>query len=136
MLYRRSSPTRPTLLLRIAGAGTLLGATACGGSTTAMGSVANPSPDSGAEAQAEMGSSSGGVMVMPPDAGDAQGPCSSGSGVCGSAPIPPDAGHPQGPGDGGFCCGSVVLPPDAGDAQGPCGGGFCGSVIQPDGGGD
>jgi hypothetical protein len=155
MLYRKSSPHPPTFLLRIvatAGAGALLGATACGGSST-MGSIAIADSGSGNDA------GNGGV---PPR------PC--GGGICGSAVMPPDSGevgfidsdtaYPDswvdspGPCNGGPC-GSVVMPVDAGeasvmgimvglvpnqdaeaDAHGPCGGGPCGIVIHPEGGSD
>jgi hypothetical protein len=157
MLYRKSSPNPPTLLLRIvatAGAGALLGAAACGGST-AMGSIAIPDSDAGRDAAGPglpapcnggpcgsvvmpttdsgeagfVGFVGGGVVVNPDSGSDSQVPCN--GGPCGVVVMPHDAGEAATVGGG------IVVSPDAGaDARGPCGGGFCGVMIHPEGGFD
>jgi hypothetical protein len=112
MLYRKSSPKPPTLLLRIvatAGASALLGVSAC---SDVMGVV----PDAG------------GVV---PDAGEAGNPSPCGGGPCGSVVMPPDGG------EAGVVGGGIVVSPDAGaDAQGPCGGHVCGVLVMPPDAGD
>jgi hypothetical protein len=150
MLYRKSSPNPPRLLLRIvatAGASALLGATACG---STVGTVPDAAADSGNDAQGpcdggpcivsmgvmpvppdagEAGTVGGGVVVSPDSGGDARGPCN--GGPCGVVVMPHDAG------EAGTVGGGIVVSPDSGsDAQGPCNGGPCGVVIHPEGGVD
>jgi len=127
MIYRKAPLQPPRLLLRIvagAGAGVLLGTTACGSNET--------------------GHQVNGVVAMPDDAGsDAQEAVV----VTGLSPAPPsDAGEDASAVVGGGVspchpCGSVVLPQDSGtDASDLHGvvpfndGGFLGVVIMPGGG--
>jgi hypothetical protein len=138
MLYRKSSPTPPTLLLRIvvtAGASALLGTAACSGVSDVPpgaqqfdGSGNIPSPDLGLDAS------------TPGNPGQCNGaPCAGGStpqsGHDAAAPtvVPPpaqveDAG--KGPCSGGPC-GSIVMPPPEDAGKAPCNGGPCGSVVMP-----
>jgi hypothetical protein len=101
MLYRKSSPYPPRLLLRIvaaAGTGALVGAcsSSSGGEPQVYGSVINPYNEAGDEMPVGGGSVSHGLVGMPPDASndhdaDAALPC--GIGVCGSIAQPAaDAG--------------------------------------------
>jgi hypothetical protein len=121
MLYRKTAPTPPRLLLRIVatvGAGALLGVAACS-SSTSSGSV--PSAPTDAADEADFVDSAG--SIANPFL-DATLPC--GGGPCGSVAHLPDAG------DGGD------LPPDASDTgvDAPddvthCGG-VCGVIVRPD----
>jgi hypothetical protein len=133
MLYRKSSPNPPTLLLRIvatAGAGALLGAAAC--RSSAPGSVPIVPSDSGSEAQGPCGGGGPcGTVVMPPDSGNE---ATVGGGVVVSpdsgadAHVPPDAGNEATVGGG------VLVSPDSGaDAHGLCNP-VCGLLIRPEGG--
>jgi hypothetical protein len=110
MLYRKSSPNPPTLLLRIvtsAGASAILGTAACSGTDPVMGSVASI-PDSGEPQQS--------VGQAPPTSSDG----SANSGTPG--PVDPP----------GAVTGIVVMPP-AGDAGEQGGGGGTDDAAQPDG---
>jgi hypothetical protein len=127
MIYRKSSPNPPTLLLRIvatAGASALLGTAACSGTDPVMGSVVSVA-DSGDEFSETVS----GIAPAPPqtheDAGTpvASGPCD--GGPCGTVAMPPDAG--TGPCNGAGCGNPVI--PDAGIR--PCNGGPCGTVVMP-----
>ena len=128
MLYRKSSPNPPTLLLRIvasAGASAILGTAACSGTDPVMGSVASI-PDSGHE-QPNVGQ--GG---QPPGSADSgtpgTGPC--GGGPCGTVAMPPAGDASVAPCNGGPC-GTVVMPPADDAGKGPCNGGPCGTVVMP-----
>ena len=146
MLYRKSPPTPCTLLLRIvhtAGAGALLGATACG-SSSALGSAPVPpsSDDSGVDAAGPCGGGPCGIMVMPHDAGDTgtdgagepderldgndAGPC--GGGFCGTVAMPDASNASSGDGGGDASSDSAT------DAHGPCN--PCGLILNPDAGVD
>ncbi len=129
MLYRRSSPNPPTLLLRIvasAGASAIVGTAACSGTDPVMGSVASVA-DSGDEPVAYV---TGSLAMPPPDADASGGPCN--GGPCGTVAMPPpDADAGSGPCNGGPC-GTVAMPPSDADAgSGPCNGGPCGTVAMP-----
>jgi len=140
MLYRKSSPSPPRLLLRIvatAGAGALVGGAACSSSEPTGPCGGGPCgtvvlvPDSGldastpeaqsadAAAEAEAGYLTG---VVP------DGPGPSVDGPSGSVPAydAGDSGEPE----AGTVVG-LVRKPDAEAESGPCGGGPCGSVVMP-----
>jgi hypothetical protein len=141
MIYRKSSPTPPRLLLRIvatAGAGTLLAVAACSsrgaeglspdaptdasdtdGASSFGGSMVNPDAalNCGDEGSACYGG--GGIFIFPPDGGDAGD---------GDAAMSPDA-------DADVLDGSPVDAAEASadatsDAAGPCH--PCGVVVRPD----
>lgn len=134
MLYRKSSPNPPRLLLRIvasAGAGALVSAAAC--------SSSEPSgPCGGGPCGTVVLVPDSGVDPGPPDAQSAdvaaeaepgRGPC--GGGPCGSVAIPPDAGDGGEPEAATVVGGGLFPKPDAEAEGGPCGGGPCGVIIMP-----
>jgi len=134
MLYRKSSPNPPRLLLRIvatAGAGALLGSTACSSSAGPCGGgvcgTAILVPDSGldagtfdaqsadAAAEAEAGQEPSGVGLVSLDAGNSGEP-EAATTVEGGLFPKPDAEAGSRP-CGGGPCGVVVMPHDAGAAE-------------------
>jgi hypothetical protein len=127
MLYRKTPPSPPRLLLRIvatAGAGVLLGAAACSSSSQATSSMPT-GPEGGDDAESEASTIVTGVLPSYPDA------TACGGHPCGSIVMPPgDAGevsdHDQ-PGD------ADDLATDATDAGNiaHCGG-VCGVIVHPD----
>ena len=142
MLYRKSPPTAPRLLLRIvatAGTGALLAMTACGSSSSSEGSAAiTPSDGSADDAASSMCADHVcGFVAMPPDdggdAGDARatGPC--GGHLCGTIALPQDASDLDGAdGHVADAGGDSEAPTDASeDATGPCHP-VCGVIVAPD----
>ncbi len=143
MIYRKAPLQTPRLLLRIvagAGAGVLLGTTACGsGDSGPQVHGVVPMTSSGST----VGGGLTGSLIMPDDAGsDAQEAVV----VTGLSPAPPsDAGEEAAVVGGGVSpchpCGAVVLPHDSGteasDLHGVVpfnDGGFLGIVVMPGGG--
>ena len=119
MLYRKAAPTPPRLLLRIAGAGAVLGAVACS-STGAAGLV--PSPVSGPPADAaDQGDSDIGPVVT----GLLPNPC--GGGPCGSIASPPDDAGDASDAATDALRDAEVVPDDVAHC-----GGVCGVVIHLD----
>jgi len=124
MLYRKSAPTPPRLLLRIAataGASALLGAVAC--SSSSSGSVPAAPTDAGDQGDVDMNgsSSSGGsgspivTGVLPSPHPDASGPC--GGHPCGSMIMPADdAGD-----EGNVVSDAEIAPDDVAHCGGVCG---------------
>jgi len=140
MLYRKSPPKPPRLLLRIvsaASAGALVGA--CGGSsgggsqdhTIFAGSLPGVPQDAGDEEAVSVGGGSRCTDCMPSDAGPSDAELMDGGFL-----VAPDSGFHGTmafPGDGGDAGNDA----DAGDAALHCGnGGFCGVVVMPGDGGD
>jgi hypothetical protein len=134
MLYRKSSPNPPRLLLRIvatAGAGALVGAAACSSSEPSGPCGGGPCgtvvlvPDSGLDAGTPDAQSADATA----EAEAGQGP--GGGGPSGSVAAPPDAGD-GGESEAGTVVGGGLFPkPDAEAESGPCGGGPCGVIIMP-----
>ena len=142
MLYRKASPTPPRLLLRIvatAGAGALLGMTACS-SSSSNGVGPNP-PTDAADEGVNLGVDGGvadldafmGLVAYP----DATLAC--GGGPCGSVALPPDGGDAGGlvpdadaeasPVDASFDGADTGV--DSPDAIAHCGG-VCGVIVHVD----
>ncbi len=125
MIYRKAPPQPTRLLLRIvAGAGALMGATACG-SGAPLNGIVNLPDDAGADAETSDARVVTGVAPAPPgnDSGEEASTVGGGVSPC----------HP---------CGAVVIPPDdsgidASELHGvvPFGdGGVLGVVVMPGGG--
>jgi hypothetical protein len=158
MIYRRSPPHPPRLLLRVVGAagtGLLLGAAACSGEVNSglLGQAPDDVADAANNPHALLTDATPApadeASTTPPD-GCLNGFCGffprpSDAGFAGSLPMPEDAGHSDDARDAaltcghGGVCGSVVMPEDAGqsddasDAAPSCGhGGVCGSVVMPE----
>jgi hypothetical protein len=113
VLYRRSPPNPPRLLLRIvatAGTSALLGAAGCGGEVA--GSAGNFGSDAKAETQRACG---GGLCDGPGFTYDAESHLQCGGGPCGSVTTPPAST---------WLGGGVMASPDAGMMASPRGGGF------------
>ena len=136
MLYRKAPPTPPRLLLRIvatAGAGALLGMTACSSSSS---NGVGPSPPTDAADEAEFDASPivTGLVANPPDA-----TLACGGGPCGSVALPPDGGDAGGlvpdadaeasPVDASFDGSDASV--DSPDAIAHCGG-VCGVIVHVD----
>jgi hypothetical protein len=113
MLYRKSPPTPPRFLLRIAaaaGAGTLFGIAACGGAESGIEGAAPAIPsDASVDAPLACGAVFCGLVSEPVDASDTDSAQTMTSGL---VSMPDDAGLACGNG----VCGSVGHLPDAGDA--------------------
>jgi hypothetical protein len=137
MIYRKSPPSPPRLLLRVvatAGAGALLGAVACS-SSSFNGTV--PSADASDDAAFELDAVATGVLPGHPDATM----LACGGGACGIMAEPDDAGADACTGpdcgvpgviDAGPKEADGASPGDASDAAtGPCHP-FCGVVVRPD----
>jgi hypothetical protein len=142
MLYRKSPPTAPRLLLRIvatAGAGALLAMTGCS-SSSSEGSATTPPSDASADDAVTpvcgSGLVCGSLAAPPPDGGDSEdagatGPC--GGHVCGTIALPQDAGDlDAADGHAPVTGGDTGAPTDASDdATGPCHP-VCGIIVAPD----
>jgi hypothetical protein len=155
MLYRRTPPNPPRLLLRIvatAGAGALLGVAACSSSSDSAGppGVAGfPPADAADDGESDANQIMTGIVANP----DATIGCGGSLGVCGSVGyIPQDGGEDANPDATGPCgespCpmidgGILVMPYDGGEGivdaaildatedVAHCGG-FCGVIVHPD----
>ena len=128
MLYRKSPPTPPRLLLRIvatAGAGALLGVAACSSSHAVGLSDSSPSDASDIDAAFDHDGSTPG-LVPNPDAEVACGP----SRLCGVVALPTDAGDGGESADAGDAGHGAAVSDAADDGTSPCH--PCGVIVNPD----